>query len=274
MPSPFPGMDPFIEASELWGDFHHHLVEGIHNQLADAAPDRYVVRTGERSYMMFFEEEGKKGHAFYPDVAIADTGDGTQPVKDQVSTATAELETEAVLMRSYADPDYVETFVEIYEARSGGRLVTCLEVLSPVNKRPNDPGWIVYQRKRQGLMHGSVSLVEIDLLRGGLRPLMADPWPICPYTLLVARAGNGLCKVWLAHYRKPLPVIPVPLAKPDPDLTLDVQPLIARIYERSRYARSIDYSKPIAPPLPKADAAWLKRQLKSSTSAKGGRRKK
>src|SRR5205085_1359485 len=101
---------------------------------------------------------------------------------------------------------------------------TCLEVLSPVNKRPNEPGWILYQRKRQGLMLGGINFVEIDLLRRGHRPPMEDEWPDSPYTLLVARANSeGHCKVWPAHYRRPLPVIPVPLARPDPDLTLDLQ---------------------------------------------------
>ena len=116
-------------------------------------------------------------------------------------------------------------------------------------------------------MLGGINFVEIDLLRRGHRPPMEDEWPDSPYTLLVARANSeGHCKVWPAHYRRPLPVIPVPLAYPDSDLALDLQPLIAEIYKRSRYARSIDYAKPIAPPLPKADAAWLKRQLKGGAA--------
>jgi Protein of unknown function (DUF4058) len=59
-------------------------------------------------------------------------------------------------------------------------------------------------------MSGSFCLVEIDLLRGGQRMPMLDPWPDSPYTLLIARAGS-LCRVWRAHYRRSLPVIPVPL---------------------------------------------------------------
>ena len=29
MPSPFPGMDPYLEAPELWPDFHHELISAI-----------------------------------------------------------------------------------------------------------------------------------------------------------------------------------------------------------------------------------------------------
>jgi hypothetical protein len=48
MKSPFPGMDPYIEACRLWGDFHSHLIERTCERLADAVPEKYVVRTGER----------------------------------------------------------------------------------------------------------------------------------------------------------------------------------------------------------------------------------
>jgi hypothetical protein len=37
--------------------------------------------------------------------------------------------------------------------------------------------------------------------------------------------------------------------------------MIDSIYQRSRYARSIDYSKPLTPPLDDAEAAWLEVHL-------------
>jgi hypothetical protein len=108
----------------------------------------------------------------------------------------------------------------------------------------------------------AANYVEIDLLRGGQRMPMIDPWPNAPYTILVSRKGSAArCKVWSAHYRKPLPLIAVPLASPDPDVTLDLQPLIQSIYMRSKYGRSIDYAKPLVPPLPPEDVAWLRERL-------------
>jgi hypothetical protein len=50
MKSPFPGMDPFIEACGLWGDFHHGLICQISNALNDRLPDHYVSRIRERVY--------------------------------------------------------------------------------------------------------------------------------------------------------------------------------------------------------------------------------
>jgi hypothetical protein len=59
----------------------------------------------------------------------------------------------------------------------------------------------------------------------------------------------------------------VPLVSPDPDLSLDLQPMIEAIYTRSRYYHSIDYSKPLTPPLSRPEAAWLERQLQAGTTA-------
>ena len=108
--------------------------------------------------------------------------------------------------------------------------------------------------------------MEIDLLRGGQCMPILDPWPDSPYMLLVARAKDHLCRVWPAHYRGPLPRIPVPLARPDPDIPLEVQPMIDEIYQRFRYMRSIDYGKPLTPPLDAAEAGWLKQQLQPRRS--------
>jgi len=165
------------------------------------------------------------------------------------------------------EEEHREAFVEIYEMSPEQRLVTSIEVLSPSNKRPGTEGWELYQRKRQSLLLGDASLVEIDLLRGGQRMPMLDRWPDSPYALLVARAKKAqLCRVWAAHFQRPLPALPVPLAKPDPDVPLDLQPMIDAIYQRSHYERSIDYSKPLTPPLDAAEKAWLEQQLQARRS--------
>ena len=98
---------------------------------------------------------------------------------------------------------------------------------------------------------------------------MFDRWPDSPYTLLVARARKGgLCRVWPVQFRQPLPPIPVPLAKPDPDLRLDLQPMVDAIYRDSHYERSIDYSRPLTPAPGADDAAWLEQQLRARSAGK------
>ncbi len=269
MKSPFPGMDPYIEDSGLWGDFHSHLIEKIYEQLAEVAPERYLVRTQERSYLVLVESEGKVSHPFYPDVSVTATEGRKKTPRKRGGTAVAEPaeEVEPVTMRAFIEEEHREAFVEIYEATPEQRLVTCIEVLSPSNKRPGTEGWDFYLRKRQSLLLGAANLIEIDLLRGGQRLPMLDPWPKSPYTLLVARAKKyQLCKVWPVHFRRSLPRIPVPLLKPDPDLSLDLQPLIDGIYQRSRYERSIDYTRPLNSPLGPEESAWLEQQLRARQS--------
>jgi hypothetical protein len=114
---------------------------------------------------------------------------------------------------------------------------------------------------------GKANLVEIDLLRRGHRMPMLDPWPGSPYTLLVARDERApYCRVWPAFFDRPLPPIPIPLSKPDPDIPLALQPLIERIYERARYDELIDYTRPLEPPLSPEQTAWLAEQLRERTA--------
>jgi len=263
MKSPFPGMDPYIEACGLWGDFHSHLIEGICDRLAQTVPVKYVVRTGERSYVVLVESEGKKTYPFFPDVSVTTPRGRTKTAK-KGGTALAEpaSQTEPLTMRAFVQEEHREAFIEIYETSPEHRLVTAVEVLSPSNKHSGSEGWDLYQRKRQSLLLSDVNLVEIDLLRGGQRMPMLDPWPDSPFTLLVARAKKfQLCRVWPAHFQRPLPTLLVPLAKPDPDIPVGLQAMIDAIYQRFRYERSVDYSKPLLPPLGSKEAAWLAKRL-------------
>jgi hypothetical protein len=165
-------------------------------------------------------------------------------------------------LRAFVDLEFVETFIDIYELEPERRLVTSIEVLSPSNKARGTKGWELYLRKRQALLLGEANLVEIELLRGGTRMPMLDPLPASPYYLLVARRDRApSCRVWPAYFDRPLPPLPIPLSKPDPDIIVTLQPMIEAIYERSRYAQDIDYARPLDPPLTSEQAAWLQERL-------------
>jgi len=56
---------------------------------------------------------------------------------------------ESVPMQAFIAERFEETFVEIYAELEERVLVTCIEVLSPSNKRPGTEGWIQYERKRR-----------------------------------------------------------------------------------------------------------------------------
>jgi hypothetical protein len=256
-------MDPYIEACGLWESFHLNLISHIAIQLADIAPERYVVRPGERSYLVLVRSEGKESYPFLPDVSVT-TPRSRKKRSKKSGTAVAEpaSPTKQHVLRAFIEEEHREAFVEIYETGSEMRLVTSIEVLSPSNKRPNSEGWDLYQRKRQSLLLGRVNLVEIDLLRGGQRMPMLDPWPNSPYVLMVARARRPhACLVLEGHFQHPLPAIPVPLAKPDPDLSLSLQPLLDTIYRRFRYEQSINYTMELTPPMTPDEVAWWRQRL-------------
>jgi hypothetical protein len=264
MKSPFPGMDPCIEARGLWGDFHQKLISEIERILSAQVPEKYLVRVEERSYVALAGLEGKEEHPFLPDVRVTEESSKKQKRGKSRKPAPTEPVTDVggVTIQAFVAEEHHEAFIQIYEDDPDRRLVTCIEVLSPSNKRKKSKGRKLYLRKRQSLLQGVANLVEIDLLLGGQRMPMRGDWPDSPYTLLVCREQRApYCTVWPVYYRQPLPVLPVPLSPSDADIRIDLQPLIAAIYARSRYHRDIDYTKLLAPPLTEADAAWLAGRL-------------
>ncbi len=94
-------------------------------------------------------------------------------------------------MRERTYVEHQEIFLEIRELDPQRRLVTGIEVLSPTNKRAGSAGWLEYDRKRQVFLEGHANLVEIDLLRGGRRRSMEEPWPDVPYYVLAMRKSTA-----------------------------------------------------------------------------------
>jgi Protein of unknown function (DUF4058) len=260
-------MDPYIEVSHVWEDFHHNLITEIQGAISAVLPERYVVRAGERTYVVLSVRNGEEEFLTQPDVGVAQLA-SAQHYSGHATAATAVLETSQgqpapITMRALVETEYREGFLEIRQLHPERKLVTCIEALSPSNKRPGTAGWLQYTRKRQAYLEGAANFVEIDLLRGGRRMPMEDEWPDCPYYLLVSRKREApRCTVWQAHFHLPLPEIPIPLAAPDPDITIALQPLVAAVYARSHYDRDIDYRRPLTPPLSEAEASWLEARLR------------
>jgi len=266
-------MDPYIEACHLWEDFHHDLILEIKGALAPHLPDRYVVRSGERAYVVMSPPGGEaREHRLWSDVSVATTSAApttTVAASPPATSLASDGEAAPISIQAMVETEYREVFVEIRLPPPAKKLVTCIEVLSPSNKCAGTKGWRLYNRKRRAYLAGQAHFVEIDLLRGGRRLRMAGNWPDSPYYLLVCRKNEApLCKVWPAFFHRPLPPIGIPLLAPDPDIALDLQPLVEKIYSRSRYERDIDYSQPIDPPLSPAETTWLQERLRERQFAK------
>src|SRR2546422_629315 len=264
MPSPFPGMDPYLEATGKWEDFHNKLMGDMERHLSQVLPPRYAVRLGERSYIDYIDPRTEQTGEllFKPDIGIKSAG------AESGSASTSVLEESALDMEGRVETEFREVFLEIHELDPAHRLVTGIEIPSPSNKRPGSVGWYQYERKRKVFLEGHANLVEIDLLRGGRRMAMAQPWPDSPYYIMVLRRETApRCKVWRAHFRQPLPPIPIPLAPPDPDLHFELQPLVDAVYARSRYGRELDYTTALRPAFSAEEAAWLAERLRQVPKA-------
>jgi hypothetical protein len=244
-------MNPYLEQDDVWHDFHErllpHLAEVIGSQLAAA----YIVKIDEHVYI---HEPPAEHRAFLGrgDVLVA-----ARPPSSPggVATATAPAAAPAEVVLPSVDVEGI-SFLEIRDRRDR-RLVTVLEVLSPTNKY-SGPDREQYLGKRGRLLASSAHLVEIDLLRGGPRMPFAGALPECDYYALVSRMEKRpRADFWPVRLADALPVIPIPLRAPDPDVPLDLQAALLHVYDAARYGNYIYEGRP-QPALSPAQEAWAR----------------
>lgn len=252
MPTPFPGMDPYLEKPAHWSNFHSSFITYWRDALFELLPDQYEANLGERVYLVENDPEARK--LIYPDLAVTESPAAPRSV---APPGVATLEPVTVPLTILEGPR--ETYIEIVH-RPDQQLVTVLELLSPANKEP--PGRIEYLAKRRALLYQQVHLVELDLLRGGRRMPTAAPLPAGDYYYLVARAEQRLdAQVFAWSVRQPLPRLPVPLRAPDHDIVFDLAAVFATTYERARFGRAIDYHDALPTFWSQEDRDWAKAVL-------------
>ncbi|HEX6386205.1 MAG TPA: DUF4058 family protein [Anaerolineae bacterium] len=248
MSSPFPGMDPYLEGY-LWADVHQALAYQFRRQLAPLVAPRYAVRLAVT--MITDRVPTHELGIMYPDVEVVQPTPSDSAVVSGYEFAIAPAPVSVPL----AIPVPTRTVsVEIRDA-AHNTLVTSIEILSPANKR--EPGLSHFLAKRDELRLSAVHIVEIDLIRRGTRPWPETELPESPYMAALIRANQPKADIWPITLRQRLPVLPVPLRAPDPDVPLDVQAALDTVYEEAQYALTLDYNaSPPPPPLADDDAAW------------------
>lgn len=261
MPSPFPGMDPYLEHPARWPSLHHRMITYLSDALNGLLPPPYVADIDERLYVVQPER------SIYPDVVLIER---PPPVPATEGSGGA-----AVM--AVSDPSWVltalphemrEGFVQILTVGEEGRVVTVMELLSPANKAPGSEGRQLYLTKQRELVASQTHLIEIDLLRQG-EHTVATPldWLLTQgyWDYLVSlHYGDrgGQFEVWPIPLRQRLPRIRVPLANGDPDVILDLQAVFNRCYDEGPYARRLDYRHQPSPPLTAADTEWVESLLR------------
>lgn len=264
MPSPFPGMDPYLEISGDWRDFHTRFLSDCADALSERLPDGYIARIEEKFTILEYPRDTGK-HRF-PDVSIT----RTRPTRSSSEPAAvaATLEPESIELVTAIVEEVTERWIEI-RRRPDWVPVTTIELLSPSNKYGYSREEYVY--KRLSLIAPPLHLVELDFLLGGNRLPMARPLPRGDYFAFVSRTERRpRSDVYAWSLRDPLPTIPIPLLSPDPDIPLDLAAIFARVYQRGRYEQSIDYGEPLVLPLNAEDRAWAEERARSGEPRSAG----
>jgi Protein of unknown function (DUF4058) len=247
MPSPFPGMDPYLEQEVIWHDFHERFLPAAAAQISAQVLPRYIVLIDESVYLQDVESEQDRP-IVRPDLTVARCPElGTSP-----GGATGILEAPAHVRVPEVEQER-ESFLKICD-RTSRQVVGVIELLSPTNKRRGE-NRLRYLAKRADLLSSPAHLVEIDLLRGG--PAMpAKDRPECTYSVLVSRAGlRPDAGFWPIGLRDALPTIPIPLHAGEPDARLDLRAVIDRVYDEAGY-RYFLYDQLPEPRLTGSDAEW------------------
>jgi hypothetical protein len=251
MPSPFPGMDPYIESSGYWGDFHGSMLSAIRAELNQRLPAGYAASI-ELFVWATEPETARKKHPVEPDVYVR------EEKRRLRKTATAAALAAPLTIVFPTGQRKRRKHLQIVDARTR-RVVTVIELLSPGNKKAGNDRE-VYLTKRSEYLANRLNVVEIDLLRGGRRlPLGVAAPPIPDYYVLVCRSWEfPRAGVWSFSIRDPLPQIPVPVSSDLPDTLLPLRECVDRAYDEGRYAMALAYDEPLKPRLQQRDAAWAR----------------
>ena len=258
MPNPFPGVNPFIEATaDLWVGFHNVLIGQMSILLNAELLSRGYGAVVDKQVQLV--DSRHMGGWRIPDVSVIRQPGGRRPAAGGGNPAAA-----AVLDLKPAEvgnPSYEEVSLAFIQIRAmpGREVITGIELLSPANKG-SDRG--EYIRKRAQLIRAGVNLVEVDLLLGGRPPDVMRPLPDGDFHALVTRSAEPeRCDAYGWSIRDRLPRLPVPLRPGEPEAVLDLAAAYRMTYDGGPYSLLLPYDHPLRGSLSPADAAWVAERL-------------
>ena len=240
MPSPFPGMDPYLESPDWFPDLHGDLITYMKGALQRSLPLPYYAQSNYRFWL-----ERSERHTD-PDVEVVRAAEKPRR-RSRGGAAVAKLQTWGPLVitvETVEDGPFKQSFLEIRRRQRRGdeiRLVTVIEILSPSNKKVGHPSRDQYIVKQREVLATDAHLVEIDLLRGGAYTAAV------PRESVEAKAGPFDYVISIHRYVRPqeysvnpismtqrLPQIAIPLLPGDSDVPLDFQAVFDRAYDDGR----------------------------------------
>ena len=255
MPSPFPGMDPYLEQSAYWSSFHSRLIVGLADAVESMLNKQYYVEVETRTYL---SEDDNTVLVGIPDASVIATIKAQDIPKTTAGSSSSQT---AVITQpqqvTLPIPEEInERYLEVREVGSD-QVITLIEVLSPKNKRPGK-GRNMYEIKRAKILSSLTHLIEIDFLRVGTPMTRHGLVSESTYSILVSRSPQRpIADCYGFGVRDTIPSFLLPLASGEEELVIDTQEIFDGIYERGRYGNRVDYTQPIpAPALSEEDGEW------------------
>lgn len=224
MPSPFPGMDPYLEEAKIWPQFHHQFLTCLHQILVPSLVDRYRARLGQRQYAT--------------EMALF-----TSVVREEHSEEYLEI-------RQRSDGKLV-TLIDV---------VSPPNKLAPAGRKAYLTTREEAKQNRASLVE--IDLViqgqpTLDYSREGL-----PDWDYA--VTVTRSAQPERFEIYTATLQKRLPRFRLPLAADDRDTVVDLQAAFARCYDQGNLANLLDYQRDPAIGLADDDRKWLADLLKQS----------
>lgn len=264
MPSPFPGMDPYLEDPAIFPGVHDRFVTYLSEWLQPRLPEPYYADTSDRVWVEVSERP------IGPDVKVLHPREGADEWGEANGGVALATRTQPVVIEVPHD-EYREPFVNIYTRTQGEeRLVTTIEIPSITNKTPGEKGQQIYLKKQEEILESPVSLVEIDLLRGGEPTTAGRNWwrkygGAFDYHVCLCPSYEIRRYAYPFRLTDTLPEIAVPLLEKDGHVAVDLQEVFNGVYETGPYHRRARYGlDKLDPPLTAEQQVWHDEVLQRS----------
>jgi Protein of unknown function (DUF4058) len=256
MPFPFPGMNPYFEASFLWREVHSRLIVALANHLGSCLRPKYYAAIETRTYL---EDESEGVLVGVPDAIVFASTQTRKASTATISTVTIP-QAQPQRVQLVEAIEVKERYLEVRQVETHA-VIAVIEILSPKNKRSD--GRIGYLKKRQAIFESQTHLIEIDLLRAYQpMPMVGMSW-LGDYRILVSNAAQRPnAELYEFNLRDRIPIFQLPLQSEDEPLIIDLQPLLQTVYDEGNFDLRIDYNKPVPEPaLSESDLAWVQQCL-------------
>lgn len=224
MPSPFPGMDPFLEHPDIFPGLQDRLIAYVSEASQPNLPPDYFADIGRRSWVEISERY------IGPDIQV---------LRDELPRGKTRRLVNSIEILSPTNKMPREHNRDLYLKKQR-------EILdSKVN--------LVEIDLLRGGEHTTTVPEDRLLLKAG-----SFEFHVCIHRF------DSLedCFVYPIRLADPLPNIAIPLLPKDPAVSIDLQAVFTRAYDTGPYRREIDYRRDRpTPPLPASLSRWSKKRL-------------